>query len=268
MGPQLAQVADQVPRFLPNTPSKTAKLGALFLTVTIVVNVSASAQDLKRYNSEPGLAGSVTDIRWFSDGESDSPTTPTAGVAAPLDRAQAARFRQAVQRINHVIRQNPCHDFLKARLWPGITMDVTRTLASHRAFSGPHSYNLRVMDSGIFPDGEVLRVSRAARSKDPIVARAAEYELNRTVAQLFEDRSGRHGRVLYAVVASYRGYSNSAFYQKIDPVTMLHEMLHIITGMGDDDLAKRLGIDITEFNRDYELSSTAITAKLKKYACE
>jgi len=206
----------------------------------------------------------------YSYDDEDNPafTSPVRGVPAALDSSEATKFQQVVNQINHVIRQRPCHDLLTQRLWPSVIMDLSRALATHRAFSGPRSYNIRVMDSGIFPEGEVTRIREAARSKDPVLARAAQYEMNRTVAQLFEDRNGRHGRSLYAVVANYRGNPNSAFYQKINAVTTLHEMLHIITGLGDDDLAKRLGINTREFNHDYELSSTAITEILRKRGCE
>jgi hypothetical protein len=70
------------------------------------------------------------------------------------------------------------------------------------------------------------------------------------------------------VTVNYRGNPNTVFYRSFDAFKMLHETLHVVTGLGDDELAAALGVDISKFGGDSQLSSNSINARLEEMGCK
>ena len=183
-----------------------------------------------------------------------------ASAPAPLNDRERRRFDNAVNMINtRILRRDRCRQFLEDHnINPA---DVTATLNSHQAYSGPRSTNISVRDAGLWSPEQIQRIE----SLPPGGARdAGLYEMNRSVSQYFRDNNGRHGRTTQAAVAAYSSNPNSAYYRNFSPVTMLHESLHIVTGLGDTDLAVRLGLNPTG---ESERNSAAITRALRENGC-
>jgi hypothetical protein len=187
---------------------------------------------------------------------------------APLNDRERKKFNAKVAKINRRIRQAPCQDFLVSHLGDSIIEQISEKLAEHQAFSGPRSTGLKAFDAGLYGSYWIVKIRTLADSPDTPVAQAARYTIDRSVAELFRDSHGGNGRSMEAAVANYNGNSNTAFYRSMSSVGVLHEMLHVATGLGDNDLAVKLGIDITPFKGDYELASDAITQALKDNGCK
>ena len=194
-------------------------------------------------------------------------TEPDGG-PAPLNEKEARRFKKKVAKINRRIREKPCQDFLTAHLGDSIIEDISEKLAEHQAFSGPRSSGIKAFDAGLYGNFWIVKIRSLADSPDSPVAQAARYTRDRSVSELFRDSHGGNGRSMEAAVANYNGNPNTAFYRSMSSVGVLHEMLHVATGLGDKDLAVKLGIDITSFKGDYELASDAITEALKHNHCD
>ncbi len=189
------------------------------------------------------------------------------GVPAPLNEKERKKLEENRRKLKENIQKQKCKDFLENYLGAKILTDIASTLDSHQAFSGPRSTDLTVVEAGILSANEVARMNQIIQAGGP-AARSAQYEMNRSVAQFFSDNNGQHGRKVEAAVGNYNGNPNTAFYRGFEGVKILHEALHIATGLGDDDLAKKLGIDITPFGGDSQLASQAITKKLKENGCK
>jgi hypothetical protein len=194
--------------------------------------------------------------------------TGQIGTPAPLSEKELRKYRKMSLKINKIIRQGPCQNFLARNLGEAIIDRITDKLAAHQAFSGPRSTEIKAVDSGIYAYSMVMRMFNLTGSSDPPVAKAAQYEVGRSVAQLFANNNGANGRTMAAAVANYNGNPNTAFYRSLDAVELLHEILHVATALNDNDLATKLGIDITPFNGDYEQASDAITKALKHNRCD
>ena len=190
-----------------------------------------------------------------------------AGMPAPLNKDETASFRKSVAAINRHIRKAKCQGFLTVYFGRDIIETISRKLDEHQAFSGPRSTGINVIDAGLYADLDLARFRKLAKSWDTPVAQAATYEMGRTVGQLFADDYRSNGRSISAAVGKYNGNPNTAFYRKVSALIVLHEILHIVTGLADNDLAKKLGIDISQFYGDYELASAEITEALKRHGC-
>lgn len=86
---------------------------------------------------------------------------------------------------------------------------------------------------------------------------AALAVLGWSVSEWFEKTYG--GRVQAAV-----GSGGRIFYKNFGSTTVLHENLHVLTGMNDVDLANKLGLT---HNGTTESASQAISAALKANGC-
>jgi len=192
---------------------------------------------------------------------------PPAGTPAPLNKGETEDFRKSVDTINRRIRKSKCQEFLTAFFGRSIIENISRKLEEHMAFSGPRSTGINVIDAGLYAEVDLVRFHKLAKSWDTPVAQAASYEMRRSVGQLFADDFRSNGRSISAAVGKYNGNSNTAFYRKISALIVLHEILHIVSGLADNDLAMKLGIDIQQFYGDYELASAEITAALQRHGC-
>jgi hypothetical protein len=190
-----------------------------------------------------------------------------ASVPATLNKDEADNFRKSVETINHRIRRSNCQGFLTVYFGREIIETISQKLAEHQAFSGPRSTGINVIDAGLYADRDLARFHKLARSWDAPVAQAATYEMGRSVGQLFADDTRTNGRSISAAVGKYNGNANTAFYRKISALIVLHEILHIVSGLADNALATKLGIDISQFHGDYELASAEITASLQRHGC-
>jgi hypothetical protein len=186
---------------------------------------------------------------------------------APLNKDEAESFRKSVEAINRRIRKSKCQGFLTVYFGREIIETISRKLAEHQAFSGPRSTGINVIEAGLYADLDLARFHKLARSWDAPVAQAATYEMGRSVGQLFADDFRSNGRSISAAVGKYSGNANTAFYRKISAIIVLHEILHIVSGLADNALATKLGIDISQFHGDYELASAEITASLQRHGC-
>jgi hypothetical protein len=186
---------------------------------------------------------------------------------APLNGAEAEDLRKSVETINHRIRKSKCQGFLTVYFGREIIETISQKLSEHQAFSGPRSTDINVIDAGLYADLDLARFHKLARSWDPPVAQAATYEMGRSVGQLFADDFRTNGRSISAAVGKFNGNTNTAFYRKISAIIVLHEILHIVSGLADNALATKLGIDISQFHGDYELASAEITASLQRHGC-
>jgi len=194
-------------------------------------------------------------------------TRSTAGMPAPLNEDEAGVFRKSVAEINRRIRKQKCQEFLTVYFGKEIIETISRRLEEHQAFSGPRSTGINVIDAGLYAEVDLVRFHKLAKSWDAPVAQAANYEMGRSVGQLFADDFRSNGRSISAAVGKYNGNSNTAFYRKISSLIVLHEILHIVSGLADNALATKLGIDIEQFYGDYELASAEITEVLKRHGC-
>ena len=190
-----------------------------------------------------------------------------AGIPAPLNQDESTAFRKSVETINRRIRKSKCQGFLTVYFGRDIIEDISRMLDEHQAFSGPRSMGINVIDAGLYAEVDLARIHKLSRSWDTPVAQAASYEMGRSVGQLFADDNRTNGRSISAAVGKYNGNSNTAFYRKISSLIVLHEILHIVSGLADNPLAIKLGIDISRFHGDYELASAEITGALKRHGC-
>jgi len=209
----------------------------------------------------------VTDLGDTQHKESPHAFSGT-GKPAPLSEREMLKLHSTIAKIDRDIRRQPCEDFLVTHLGEGIIDQISAKLAEHQAFSGPRSTEINAIDAGVYDDAVAKNIISLTDSPDIRLARAARYEVTRSVAQLFADADGANGRSMAAVVANYHGNPNTAFYKKLKPVGMLHEILHVATGFDDNDLAIKLGVDILPFNGDPELASDAITDILKANHCK
>lgn len=106
-----------------------------------------------------------------------------------------------------------------------------------------------------------------ANSSDP--AESARYTgyLTQSVADWFKN-ARRGSRKTGAFVGNYNGNSNTVFYAEYDWLKILHESLHVTTGLSDDELAAALGVDISKHSGDAQLSSASINKRLKEKGCK
>jgi YD repeat-containing protein len=229
--------------------------------------VEQSARDLHPQNSTYAAMTLTFTISWnlshSSDGRSGSriqgPTGP-----APLTDEEKQKFDGNVDKIDKKIRNGRCKEFLESIFGSQIADGITQTFRTQQAFSGPRSTGISVLESGIYSP-ESLAEMFFNGVRDPGFAGRVVALLNKSVAQWFADNKG--SRTVGAVTVDYYGNPNTVFYRSFDAQKMLHEALHIVTGLGDDELAAALGVDISKFQGDSELSSASINQKLKEAGC-
>jgi len=197
----------------------------------------------------------------------DRRSVSSASGPAPLNKGEAEDYYKSIETINRRIRKSKCQGFLTVYFGREIIETISRKLVEHQAFSGPRSTDINVIDAGLYADLDLARFRKLARSWDTPVAQAATYEMGRSVGQLFADDFRTNGRSISAAVGKYNGNANTAFYRKISALIVLHEILHIVSGLADNALAAKLGIDISQFHGDYELASAEITASLQRHGC-
>ena len=93
----------------------------------------------------------------------------------------------------------------------------------------------------------------------PQALAAATFEANESVSQFFKANSP-----VKAVTATY-GNPNNIYFRSsgISTITILHESLHSLSGLGDEDLASRLGFP----GLTHDAASAAISASLTAHGC-
>jgi hypothetical protein len=138
-------------------------------------------------------------------------------------------------------------------------------LRTQQAFSGPRSTGISVLESGIYSP-EALAEMAMDGMRDARFMVVVAGEVGKSVAQWFTDNNTR-SRQVGAVTATYQGNANTVFYKSMDAQRMLHETLHVVTGLDDNHLAAALGIDISKFGGDFQLSSDAINKRLREKGC-
>ena len=189
------------------------------------------------------------------------------GDPAPLNAKETKKLNKAITKINKLINKKKCMDFLKKSLGDDIIGKISSGLIGHQAFSGPRSTNLTTVEAGILSASEAIRLRNLVEDGGSVSA-AADYELNRSVAQYFADNNGQGGRTVGAAVGNYGGNSNTAFYRSFSASSVFHENLHIASGLGDIDLATKLGVDPNSFGGDARLAGSKINDRLKEMGCK
>jgi hypothetical protein len=129
---------------------------------------------------------------------------------------------------------------------------IIGAIHAQQAYSGPDSTNISMLNAGLLPPVDPTLPSRALS--------AATFEVNETVSQYFKNDSR-----VKAMTATFGGNPNVVFFRSsgITSTTILHEALHSITGLGDIDLAAKLGLG----NLTHDAASAAISKALKDNGC-
>ncbi len=190
---------------------------------------------------------------------------PQGGVPAPLNDKERRKLEKAFAKVERKIASERCNRFLTKHLGGSITSKISETLKNQQAFSGPRSSGISTRDAGLYPPEELARLERLIEAGGR-AAVSAEYEITRSVAQYFEDKS--RDRKVGAAVGNYNGNPNTVFYRSFDSLSILHEALHVASRLNDEELARTLGIDVAQFNGDKDLASQAITQRLKENGCK
>jgi hypothetical protein len=125
---------------------------------------------------------------------------------------------------------------------------------------------ITVLESGIYSPESLAEMAMNGIRDSGFMDRVSAL-VSKSVAQWFADMNTRT-RKTGAVTVTYRGNPNTVFYRGIDAQRMLHEALHVITGLGDNELAAALGIGLSASDQDSELSSDAINKRLREKGCD
>ncbi len=115
-------------------------------------------------------------------------------------------------------KSSECAKFLRSKLGINGTR-IARTVQSVRQFSGPDS-TISASDAGLLPNGDPRSVQDIFAQYDPYAATAGYARASR-------------GATLRDVYFSTKGLNAS---------TILHESLHVFTGLNDDQLKNALGV--------------------------
>jgi hypothetical protein len=190
----------------------------------------------------------------------------TRGVPSPLSQEEQAKFDKARNKMQRKINSERCRAFLVSVFGELVIAGIISTIDSQQTFSGPGSTNISVVEAGIYKPEDVERMRRLSQSSDPAEAARWTALMNQSISDYFRQRN--KGSVkLGGVVGNFNGDPNTVFYKSIKAGSLLHETLHTLTGLDDNELAAALGVDITKFKGNSDLASDAINKRLKEMGC-
>ena len=222
-----------------------------------VGQVSQRAVDLLNQGSANAFA--TLDDSWsLINLISVQPQLPT-DVGDPLTEKQKKELDKNINKVKGKInktnkkgKRSKCREFLESH---GISIaNLERVLDTHERYYGPGSTNT-VEESGL----EGPNARQRAEGLEGQARTAQLGLLDRTVKEWFQFNPN-----VQAAVATGAGNPATVYYRTFGTQQVLHESLHIATGLNDINLANKLGLT---YNGTRDGASMAIDRALKDNGC-
>jgi len=176
------------------------------------------------------------------------------GGPAALSQKEIGKLKKNVKKILKKLQKERCKKFLENA---GISIDdlVSQLNDSSLSFSAMRSSETTVEEAGLLGAN-----ARAEFEELPDAARRSGLAaLGMSVREWFKNNDNSTRRVNAAV-----GTGGRIFYRGFQATTTLHENLHVLTGLGDVDLANKLGL---KFDGTGDSASSAISQALRDNGC-
>lgn len=175
---------------------------------------------------------------------------------APLTKEENDKLDRRLIKIKEQIAKDKCREFLEKQLGKDAVSKLNAQLDDQsKRFSGPNSTNYTVEEAGFY--GENAR-QEAIENLKGLGLQSRLTELNSSVSDWLNAPGQKK---VQAIVGS----QGRVFYVNFNSVTtIIHENLHVSTGLSDIPLAEKLGLG--KF-KDYKKASQAISKILRKKGC-
>ena len=222
------------------------------------LNCHAEVKDISDTGGDPILrftGREICELRWVDD----TPYLPVGGdggIGAPLGGLQKKYDRTKRKLLNKDLQKQKlkkkCADLLALS---GKSIDeITAAINAQVPFDGPDSKGLTMLQAGL--------LGPVDPNLPPNQMSNAIAEVNQTVSAYFAANPSTTAATAYF----RRDTINNVYYRSsgITDTGILHEALHSITGLGDIDLAGKLGLGTFGSAAD---ASAAITKALKDNGC-